>query len=282
MDPIPSSTLTSTNSPSAQADKVASPSTGTTPTSSTTLLETQEQATSGGNHLAYCFLTLGNPCHSDHWRTFLQGTTNIHIHAKHPLQIADHLSPYLLDEADHLPTKWGHISVLRAILKLLARAFRNPETEKSVILSGNCLPFWSRTHIEATALRDHRSWIPDPSKKSHSRKRNATADFVWEKGPTWTILSRADWLALSAQDETHHFERVFVPDEHYIPIMMGKLGRLGTCHRRFTTWTSWAKGARHPRSLLKSPLSVGECLFFRKCFDHTHLRPDLIERITST
>ena len=94
------------------------------------------------NKIAFCFLvreTLNQP---SAWESFLanhEEEYQIYCHPKHKEKVTIKLlKDNIIDE--NVPTKWGDISVTKAIIALLRAAYKDPNNKKFCLFSESCAP----------------------------------------------------------------------------------------------------------------------------------------------
>jgi hypothetical protein len=121
--------------------------------------------------LAFCFLIYEEIECEELWHEFLKGVNhsrfNIYIHYKDnkPLK---YFERYKLERC--IDTIYGEFSVVAATNVLLEEAYKDPENESMIFLSGHCVPFKSFDHIYST-LDSGKSYfnICDPKVQDYSR-----------------------------------------------------------------------------------------------------------------
>jgi hypothetical protein len=202
--------------------------------------------------LGLLFLTIGDVNNPDIWQEFLDQAgpdVSIFSHVKHrenlgPGFIADSMISKIVE------TRWGKISLVRAMLALLEEAYADPETTHFAFLSGSCIPIKSWPRIRRNLQDDPRSMIAikDGSEmlEPHSgRHRSATgiAYEYWRTHPQWVLLDREAAGCILQRDATEQFECVFAPDEHYFGTVLAMRGfpdsRINPVP---PTWVDWSSG----------------------------------------
>lgn len=257
--------------------------------------------------IALCFLISnadGRLHQSDLWRRFCMPSSNdimhpqckIYVHSKHAIT-----DPFLKRHARAVAqpiraTRWGHVSLVQATLKLLEMALSDDaEVTHVALLSESCIPLHPLTAVltflgKANPPRSILDMKSAPSKFVYRHKQLGRTDdgapFVdWDKfkiQSQWMILCRADaQFAVDTQDHTQYFQYMTVPDEHYFVNVLHKAGRPFTSQT--VTYTSWDCGDKHPCTfdavtpdILKTARAT-RALFLRKVGLHTLLQVDPLQ-----
>lgn len=227
--------------------------------------------------IAYCFLTKVEPALSHFWKQWL-GDAPVFVHAKLPDSLSDWWRDRLI--AKYVPTRWAHISLVRAELALFTEAFSNPAIDRIVLLSGQCFPNYSRKEVEAEIEEQGESSLLWRMHKSTERIPYVPRGYPWTKASQWLSLSRRDWESAFAHDDTASFEwsRMKFVDEHYFAM---RLERFGQGWKHFPlTWANWPPyHSESPDEIRELTGDESAALFVRKVTNATHLHENFLARL---
>jgi predicted SAM-dependent methyltransferase len=234
--------------------------------------------------LAFLFLTRTEPNQSGLWSEFFadhSGEYSVYMHAKHPESVK---LPFWRRSliSQHLPTKWGTVSLVQATLALLREAFRDPYNSKFALLSESCVPIKPFSIIQETLYADERGRMywetpaavvrKDPDKIKRFTKIPALPPEHQIFHDQWLVLNREMAGALLEHDWTPYFEETFAPDECYFASVLSAMGFDLTRHfqRMSVTHSQWNGKGPHPyqySSLNNEDIKTlrdSKCLFARK------------------
>ena len=234
--------------------------------------------------LGLLFLTNGALHHPRLWENYLdQGGGSIRSFC-HPTQerlLAGTFLEKVIIRERH-PTKWGDISLVRAMMALMRAAVADPDLTHFVFASESCIPIRPAADLIELLSLDGRSrfryltWPEakqlEPEKISRMRVAQSIPKDKQHFHPQWVLLERKAVMALIENDMTHLFEMTTIPDESYIGTVLAMSGwDLATSVvRQNTTWCHWTRGAAHPAIISKiTPRLEAEwltsgCFFSRK------------------
>lgn len=202
---------------------------------------------------AFLFLMRGDHNLPEIWQEFFDGAgvvPKIWVHAKDRGAVRFPL----FREATHveaLPTQWGHVSLVRATLRLLRAAFDESDATHFALVSESCVPVKPLPEIIRRLALDGRSRIGwkgvldmMPSHRERFDKSKGIPLECWGLQHQWMMLDReaAAWILM--EDHTNAFEEVFAADEHYFATMLAMSGYpLKTRVRNEPpTWVDWRGG----------------------------------------
>lgn len=181
--------------------------------------------------LGLLFLTRGDVNHPEIWREFLDDAgeeVRGFAHAKE-LESAGSLEKHLIGEWHD--TKWGDISLVRAMLALLKAGLANPDLTHFAFVSESCVPVKSWREIRKRFDIDPRSMmkIEDAGtmKPKHLARLGAVKDLPVRTMRThsqWALLSREAAECVTEHDFTGHFAAIEAPDEHYFGTVLALRG----------------------------------------------------------
>lgn len=226
--------------------------------------------------LGLLFLTRGDVNHPDIWREFTSGAGNRVRVLSHPKDISLTSRGFLKGSAVHssIDTRWGNISIVRAMLALLAEACEDPSLSHFAFVSESCIPVKPWSAVSAAIARDPRPMVDlDPDMKAFHRKRFSDTFglpwFSWQLHSQWMLLDREAAGCILDQDLTENFAKVFAPDEHYFGTVLALQGfPFSRINARPVTWVDWKRGC--PANFqgideeLKAELSAFPGFFARK------------------
>lgn len=202
---------------------------------------------------AFLFLTRGDVVRPDVWTEFLSdadGPYDTFVHAKCAEAVR---TPFLrAGLIESVPTAWGTISLVYAMLRLLRSALLNPASTHFIFASESCVPIkpWM---VVASAIRaDPRSRIDlkdaEEMKRCHydrvARLHPRIAREHWKAHSQWLLLDRRAAALLADNDLTAHFAHLYVPDEHYIGTALSILGFPEShVNKSRITYVNWRYGS---------------------------------------
>ena len=249
--------------------------------------------------IAFCFLTVGD-VHKPHiWATFLKGKENlynIYVHPKYPDRIKSFLKNHIIPSYDHVSTKWGDISLVRATLKLFKNALADHNNKMFVLVSDSCIPIRNFDFVYSELIADQSNII-----SSHSQQNSYTVlrykqlkdqKFLtksqFKKVSQWLAVNQKTAHFLVTNDYTDLYRNMFCPDEHYFANVLDKFNK--PYNDRKLTCVDWnnpsldPKYRPYPKTFTKLELSdIKKCrttgaLFLRKIVPETKVSErDLFE-----
>ena len=222
------------------------------------------------NKIAFCFLvreTLNQP---SAWESFLanhEEEYQIYCHPKHKEKVTIKLfKDNIIDE--NVPTKWGDISVTKAIIALLRAAYKDPNNKKFCLFSESCAPLarsfddvkeeicsHNKSYFDFMNLSDYRrrytqlqqSPLRPRGGNNNKNKNNNNNNKIWipqmhfKKHATWFIMDRkhVEQILKVQKKYTHVFNKVTVPDEHFFATVLCNEGRVSELIPKQTTFVDW-------------------------------------------
>ena len=174
--------------------------------------------------LAFLFLTVGriHPLWQDFFQYANKSQYSIYIHAKFPERFRDnYFKPFLIPGP--IPTRWGDISQIRALLLLLQHAYRDPSNAKFLYCSESCIPLLAFPIVYrklVTAVDPNKGFLhwyrlhPERHKGLGDRSYISYSRFMKMRGQGWCFPKKLVPL-LIRHDDSGIFEQVTCPTEHY-------------------------------------------------------------------
>jgi len=170
--------------------------------------------------LAFCFLIYSEIECEELWHEFFKGVNhskyNIYIHFKENKPLS-WFERYKIDR--NIKVTPGHISLVEAMNVLLEEAYKDPENESMIFLSGHCIPFKPFDHIYSS-LNSNKSYfnVCGQSSQNEARCENAlkciSRDML-QKSSQWCILNRKHTECLIENPVyLEWFKDVSAADEH--------------------------------------------------------------------
>jgi hypothetical protein len=245
--------------------------------------------------LTVLFLTKGGLNQPDYWSQWLREAGNevvAHAHIKNPEEVEEEWFQKLRIPVS-VETRWGHISLVRAMMELLREALLDPSVTHFTFVSESCIPIKTWPEIRKRLRRDGRSMISSEGqgemKEKHLRRFGAVP---WVEArcrrihSQWVMLNREAAECLMEDDFTDKFEAMDAPDEHYIGSVLAMKGYpLDERHvyPQDATWVRWQENGDHgnaPAEILRvDPLLWREWLdfpgFFARKVSRQAVLPDL-------
>lgn len=280
--------------------------TGTIKIKNTNLKENiLEGFTEKSNHdkIAFCFLTIGDNHKSDIWQKFLKGKEhlyNIYVHPKYPDKIKSFLKYNIIPSDDHVQTKWGDISLVKATLKLFKNAIADPTNKMFVLVSDSCIPIYNFDYIYNDIMSSQNNMIPFHSQQNKYtllrynklKDKDFLPKYKFKKVSQWLILNQQTTQFVVANDHTIQYKNMFSPDEHYFANILDKYNKEYTKRKiNFDNWDEPSLEARftpYPKTYteinsndIKKIRSSG-ALFLRKIVPETKINTeDLFDKLDS-
>jgi len=202
--------------------------------------------------LGLLFLTIGDVNNRDIWLEFLDQAgpeVSVFSHVKHGEDIApEFISESMISQT--IETRWGNISLVRAMLALLSEAYSDPEISHFTFLSESCIPIKSWHRLRQHLQVDPRSMlsIKDGSEmlELHADRHRSTSGIAyehWRTHPQWVLLEREAARCILEHDATEQFESSFAPDEHYFGTVLAMRGFPDSqINPAPPTWVDWSRG----------------------------------------
>ena len=181
--------------------------------------------------IALCFLTYGNLSQPQLWSRIInenKDKLNVYIHNKNNfIDMEYNLERFCIKNKEE-KTAWGHISLVRATLKLFEEAYKNEENEFFILLSDKCIPLYNFEYIYNEIFSINQNILHGMKGGSHDRY-----DFLYDKEfisrehmqkhSQWIVLNRKTTSFFLETDYTSKFgEKSKCPDEHYFLTIMNK------------------------------------------------------------
>ncbi|MBN8458150.1 MAG: hypothetical protein J0M04_09940 [Verrucomicrobia bacterium] len=202
---------------------------------------------------AFLFLMCGDHNLPEIWQEFFDSAETepcVWVHAKDPGAIR---TPLFRQAArvETLPTRWGHVSLVRATLRLLRDAFDGSDVTHFALLSESCVPVKPLPEIIRRLSLDGRSRIGwkgvldmMPSHRARFENSEDIPLEYWTQQHQWMVLDReaAAWVLM--EDHTKSFEDVFAADEHYFATVLAMTGYplKDRVRNEPSTWVDWRGG----------------------------------------
>ena len=200
------------------------------------------------------FLTIGDVNNRNIWLEFLDQAgpeASVFSHVK----CREDVTPGFIAESmisQAIETRWGKISLVRAMLALLSEAYSDPGISHFTFLSESCIPIKSWHRLRQHLQVDPRSMlsIKDGSEmlEPHSDRHRSTTGIAyehWRTHPQWVLLDREAARCILEHDATEQFESSFAPDEHYFGTVLAMRGFPDSqINPAPPTWVDWSNGPR--------------------------------------
>jgi hypothetical protein len=178
--------------------------------------------------IALCFLTRGDLLQPKVWDVFFSGAAaekfTLYCHPKFPEQVT---GPILRDRVipDRVPTRHGHVSIVKATLNLFSHAYAADEDNQYfVLLSESTIPIVRFDDLYQSIARQGEHSIisytvPSPATLHHRRLYRVTQPELFSPAffyhDQWIILHRRHMAMLLDHPSVELFDNVYAPDEHY-------------------------------------------------------------------
>jgi hypothetical protein len=215
------------------------------------LPDSEQTIATASPKLALMFLTKGGLNQPDAWRAWLDqasGDVTAYAHIK---SISDASDDWFRDLQirEVIETKWGDISLVRAMMALLREALLNPQTTHFAFVSESCIPIKSWQEIRNRLRTDGRSQFHCVGQAEMKEKHLERFDAVpWVEArcrkihSQWVMLNREAAQCLIEDDFTTAFETMTAPDEHYIGSVLAMKGYPlddSKLYSKDITWVRW-------------------------------------------
>lgn len=179
--------------------------------------------------IALCFLTYDNLAHPKLWEKFIDNRYNVYIHNKN--DFTSYFDKYCI--SDKVDTKWGHISLVKATLKLFKEAYKNEENEYFVLLSDKCIPLYNSNIIYEKISKINDNILDCAKKERGTIWYNYKYQLIKDKSfldknnfygqSAWMILKRDTVNFFINNDFTRIWgDKCRFPDETYFVNIMNK------------------------------------------------------------
>lgn len=217
------------------------------------------------------------------WQSFFDGASPRHLyrvyhHAKYPDLMK---SPFLIEGTAtrrRTPTRWGHISLVRATIFLIEEALTCDSNVHFILVSESCIPIVDFQTLYLYLKKHTVSHLSSVQGSSQRHRLLANPQFIplkrFRKQDQWITLTRdAAHFVVQSQHHLHDFAPMFSPDEHYFVNLFVRYGV--PFQSRCLTYVDWSQGRAHPRVfdvLRQSFLNRvrgGGYLFLRKVHEST-------------
>lgn len=247
--------------------------------------------------IAFLFLVRDNHHQIEVWNSFFRGISkskyNIYVHAKFPGKVIQPLMKnHLLPNS--LQTKWGDVSIVRATMLLLRKAFEDLDNYKFVLLSESCIPLYNFEHIYTKLTEDNNTYLGvfnfDAILKEN-RYKGIDSKFLaknnFKKMHQWFVMNRETVKYFITYDYTDQYKNVSCPDEHYFVNIMDKFSL--PYDNRLNTFVNWNEPTPDPSKrpfpktymyILPSDIIKGRhsgALFFRKVCKGTEIKAKIFD-----
>ena len=213
--------------------------------------------------LGLLFLTRGDVNQPEIWREFTDdGGSGVRVfsHSMEPLAEAGFLAGTSI--AEWRETRWGDISLVRAMMALLKAALEDSSLTHFAFVSESCIPVrpWQemarRLRIDPRSMLDYRT---SSEMKPHQLSRLSTVrdlpDRCRRMHAQWCVLARDAAECVVEFDFTERFEGFLAPDEHYIGSVLALRGfdEARRLHRTKSTWVKWTEqeGLGRPKTVME-------------------------------
>lgn len=227
----------------------------------------------GKPRLGLLFLTQGDVNHPGIWREFVGdagGSARVFSHSKQP-ELAE--SGFLAGTS--IPTwretRWGDISLVRAMMDLLKAGLEDSTLTHFAFVSESCIPVrpWNemerRLRIDPRSLLNYRT---SKDMKPHHLERLSRVrdlpDRCRRMHSQWCVLARDAAECVAEHDFTKWFEGFLAPDEHYIGSVLALRGfdEQQGIEKAEATWLKWnlSDGVSRPATLTETDVTLARSL----------------------
>lgn len=183
--------------------------------------------------IALCFLTYGNLSQPKLWSRIInenKDKLNVYIHNKNNFIDTEYNLERFCIKNKEEKTAWGHISLVRATLRLFEEAYKNEENVAFILLSDKCIPLYDFDFIYNKIFSMNTNMLQNAKVKWSVKKRYALIhdkDLFSIKDMAiqsqWCIFYRDTIGFFIENDYTSKFgEGSYCPDEHYFIMIMKK------------------------------------------------------------
>jgi len=253
--------------------------------------------------IALCFLIYDKIECEDVWEEWIRGhedAVRIYVHSKTKYTPKTDFFSKNVIQIPTIPTQWGHVSLVRATLKLYTEAYQDEKNAMFILLSGACIPIKSfqKVYGELMKTRDmsyckNISRVSDIScrykyleKKIHEIYPSVPKKKVY-KHPQWIVVSRnhMQFILLKENEILSLYNRIIYSDESWFLTFLSIYDKQSEIIDKYTTFTNWdinPNGA-HPYTYeelsdeeLNRIVNDKTCFFARKFTRNT---PNLLQRL---
>ncbi len=228
--------------------------------------------------LGFLFLTIENVYHPDIWEEFFGAEVDerciVRMHPKPESVdlIRAEWRPRVV--ADPVPTRWGEVSLVVAMNRLLRSALEDEEVERFVLLSDSTIPIRSFDQVYERLAAETRSIFAYASDPELWPRCEPLLEYlprsVVAKSHQWAVLNRkhAQLLVDHEAECLGWFTDVFAADEHVWITMLHHWGLENEVVDGLTTYVEWPGGNLRAFDRLSGSdietILASECLFARK------------------
>lgn len=176
--------------------------------------------------IAFLFLLVGNPIKSNEWKKFFQNANpsrfSIYAHCSNHKHITD---PFFKSHLikNKIPTKWGDISLVKAMFLLLKEAFKDKNNTHFQFISDSCVPLFPFHFIFNELTRLNKSfieYIPDQKRNINPLNNILKKNLPNYRQSQWMTLIRSHVEFFLSNEKIEYFAGVEIPDESYFINML--------------------------------------------------------------
>lgn len=188
--------------------------------------QTLSEITLNKPKLAFLFMTKGDIRYPKIWEKFLknQKNYNCYIHPKDKTLVKSFLKDHIISRI--VETRWGDISLTKAMNSLLEEAYKNGENQKFIFLSESCLPIQKFDQLYSFLENLNKSvfTLGNGSGQHYERMkylRNPKSIGLnrnnFYKSELWSILDRKHVQTILRMQKKFIpvFEKIRAPEEHF-------------------------------------------------------------------
>ena len=212
---------------------------------------------------ALLFLTRGDVHHPNLWHEYLTGGQEAkHSILAHAAKRTEVKTEWLRSAQiqEHVETRWGSISLVRAMLAMLREAVADERNTHFIFLSENCVPIRPLAELRRLLALDGRSrflWKTRDEVAKKQPDKAARMDLVRgvPRGmgrfhAQWLLINREAATLLVEDDFTELFAKSWAPDECYFATVLEMKGwpLKDKVVRQDVMWTNWSGGGPHPQT----------------------------------
>ena len=194
--------------------------------------------------IAFLFLTIADIYHEAMWKDFFQSHESqytIYVHPKEQVT-SRFFKRYVIPH--QAPTSWTN--TMRAQVKLLKEALKNPENDKFVYISESTIPLLTFEEVFES--------LDNPYSQFHyaintqNRRHFGKIDMLY-KNSQWIVLNRKHAELIVAEKKLLKTMCMYPHDqEHYPSTLLAQEGMLSEVIKKDTTLAIWDDTRGHPHT----------------------------------
>lgn len=223
--------------------------------------------------IAFLFLLVRNPNKIDEWIKFFKNANkkhfSIYVHCSFPNNITEPIFVKNLIK-NIIPTRWGDISLVKAMINLLREAYKDPEITHFHFVSDSCVPLYPFCDTYNMMTKSNKSNIEYIIDNERDNERDIR--FNNYRQSQWITLIRKHVEFFLSNDYTNMFIKCEIPDESYFinTLLYIKPNEKDRIIPESLTYVCWNCDVPRPKTYKTiddntiSDVYSGNCLFMRK------------------